>query len=153
MLSCQISNVTMVTMCLDDEGMGCCSPEGAGHEIHRPEGGRETQQGNHHQVWMSEILMIQGLNLCENILHVTDMGNLGKNKISWLTEIGFKMITDNSKRMHSSRMRTARLLTVSQHALPGGVPAKGVYRGRGYLPRGVPAQVLPHPHEQNHRHV
>ena len=36
-------------------------------------------------------------------------------------------------RMHSSRMRTARLLTVSQHALPWGVPA-----------RGVPAQVL-HP--------
>ena len=28
-------------------------------------------------------------------------------------------------RMHSSRMRTVRLLTVSQHALPGGVPAGG----------------------------
>ena len=28
-------------------------------------------------------------------------------------------------RMHSSRMRTARLLTVSQHALLGGVPAWG----------------------------
>ena len=28
-------------------------------------------------------------------------------------------------RMHSSRMRTARLLTVSQHALAGGVPARG----------------------------
>ena len=40
-------------------------------------------------------------------------------------------------RMHSSRMRTACLLTVPQHALPGGVPAQGVY-----LPRGVPAQVL-----------
>ena len=26
--------------------------------------------------------------------------------------------------MHSSRMRTARLLTVSQHALMGGVPAQ-----------------------------
>ena len=48
--------------------------------------------------------------------------------------------------MHSSRMRTARLLTVSQHALPGaggvylpsgagGVPARGVY-----LPGGVPAR-------------
>ena len=32
--------------------------------------------------------------------------------------------------MHSSRMRTARLLTVSQHALPGGV----------YLVGGVPSQ-------------
>ena len=59
--------------------------------------------------------------------------------------------------MHSSRMRTARLLTVSQHALLGGVPAGdvparglvylwGVYLLRGctwgimYLPGGVPAQ-------------
>ena len=63
-------------------------------------------------------------------------------------------------------MRTARLLTVSQHALwPGGVPAwgvpargvylhsgggtclgvasQGVYLPRVYLPGGVPAQVLP----------
>ena len=40
-------------------------------------------------------------------------------------------------RMHSSGMRTARLLTVSQHALwQGGVPAQ---RG-GALARGVPAQ-------------
>ena len=51
--------------------------------------------------------------------------------------------------MHSSRMRTACLLTVSQHALPGrGVPAervnlpgvylsRGVYRPGGYLPGGV----------------
>ena len=38
--------------------------------------------------------------------------------------------------MHSSRMRTAHLLTISQHALLGGVPAQGVY-----LPGGVPAQV------------
>ena len=41
--------------------------------------------------------------------------------------------------MHSSRMRTARLLTISQHAMLGGggwgVPARGVY-----LPGGVPAQ-------------
>ena len=61
-------------------------------------------------------------------------------------------------RMHSSGMRTARLLTVSQHALwQGGVPARGVYLPGGctylgvylprwYLPRGctclgvVPAQ-------------
>ena len=28
-------------------------------------------------------------------------------------------------RMHSSRMRTTRLLTISQHALPGGIPAQG----------------------------
>ena len=63
-------------------------------------------------------------------------------------------------------MRTAPLLTISQHALPGGVPAMGtcpgVYLswGRVYLPggvpgvpaRGVPAQVLP-PCEQNHRHL
>ena len=53
-------------------------------------------------------------------------------------------------------MLTARLLTVSQHALPGGVPARGVHLPQGvylpggctcqgvYLPReGVPAQVLP----------
>ena len=50
--------------------------------------------------------------------------------------------------MHSSRMRTARLLTVSQHALPGGgmylpggVPARGCtclggVPARGYLPAG-----------------
>ena len=41
-------------------------------------------------------------------------------------------------------MGTARLLTVSQHALLGGVPARGVYLPGGvvYLPRvgGVPAQ-------------
>ena len=42
-------------------------------------------------------------------------------------------------RMYSNGMRTARFLTVSQHALwLGGVPAQGVY-----LPGGVPAQVLP----------
>ena len=48
----------------------------------------------------------------------------------------------------SSRMRTARLLTVSQHALPGGVLARGdtcpgVYLPGGVPVRGVPAQVLP----------
>ena len=66
-------------------------------------------------------------------------------------------------RMHSSRMCTARLLTVSQHALPGvpvrgctcpGVPAWGMYMPGGCtclgdvpvggVPAGgVPAQVLP----------
>ena len=43
--------------------------------------------------------------------------------------------------MHSSWMCTARLLTVSQHALiggPGGVPTRG-YLSRVYLP-GVSAQ-------------
>ena len=65
-------------------------------------------------------------------------------------------------RIHSSRMRTARLLTVSQHALmwgvylpkgdvpaQGGVPAQGVYLPRvkgctcpqGYLPRYSPTPV------------
>ena len=45
--------------------------------------------------------------------------------------------------MHSSRMRTARLLTVSQHALMGGVPALrytclgGVPAWGMYLPRGM----------------
>ena len=38
--------------------------------------------------------------------------------------------------MHSSRMRAARLLTVSQHALLGGVPAGGVPGG------GVPAREM-----------
>ena len=50
--------------------------------------------------------------------------------------------------MHSSGMRTAHLLTASQHALfggctcPGGVPVYlGVYLPRGvYVPGGVPAQ-------------
>ena len=57
-------------------------------------------------------------------------------------------------RMHTSRMLTARLLPVSQHALPqgtGGVPAEGVYLPRvvylpgrgtwlgGTCPGGVPA--------------
>ena len=41
-----------------------------------------------------------------------------------------------STRMHSSRMRTGRLLTVSQHALPGGVPAGG------YLPRYPPVNRI-----------
>ena len=53
--------------------------------------------------------------------------------------------------MHSSRMRTARLLPVSpsMHCsrgvyLPGGVPAQGVYLPRGVPAQGgVPAQVLP----------
>ena len=51
--------------------------------------------------------------------------------------------------MHSSRMRTARSLTVSRSIwqegvyLTGGVPARGVYLPLGkvvYLPGGVPAQ-------------
>ena len=53
-------------------------------------------------------------------------------------------------RVHSSRMRTDRLLTASQHALPGGylpegVPTWGVYLPGEYLPGvctcpgGVPA--------------
>ena len=60
-------------------------------------------------------------------------------------------------RMHFSRMCTARLLTVSQHALrggvpmggghlpKGGVPAQGGVPGRGVPAQGwcVPAQVLP----------
>ena len=66
-------------------------------------------------------------------------------------------------RMHSSRMRTARLLPVSPSmhcyrgcTCPGGVPAHGGCTCPGgcthpwgctclgvYLPRGVPAQVLP----------
>ena len=42
--------------------------------------------------------------------------------------------------MHFSRMHAARLLTVSQNALPGGVPARGVYLS-GNVPSqgGVPA--------------
>ena len=39
------------------------------------------------------------------------------------------------RRMHSSRIGTARLLTVSQHALPGGVPARGCTCLGVYLPR------------------
>ena len=50
----------------------------------------------------------------------------------------------STTRMHSSRMRTARLLTVSQHALlgvylPGGVPAQG----GGTCLGGVPAWAVP----------
>ena len=53
--------------------------------------------------------------------------------------------------MHSSRMLTARALTIGGGGvyLPGGVPARGVYLPGGipawgvYLPAGVPAQVLP----------
>ena len=43
--------------------------------------------------------------------------------------------------MHSSRMRTARLLPVSpsMHCFQGGVPTWGC-TCPGYLPRGVPAQ-------------
>ena len=42
---------TLILCCIvDDEGMGCRSPEGTGHEIYRSEGSGETQQGNHHQV-------------------------------------------------------------------------------------------------------
>ena len=40
--------------------------------------------------------------------------------------------------MHSSGMRTARLLTVSQHALPGGVPGWGVYLPGGGTCPGTP---------------
>ena len=55
-------------------------------------------------------------------------------------ELSNKIIVN--PRMHSSRMRTARLLTVSRHALfGGGVPAQGGCTWPGvYLPRGVPAQ-------------
>ena len=41
--------------------------------------------------------------------------------------IEFQFLT----RMHSSRMRTAHLLTISQHALLGGVPARGCVPARG----------------------
>ena len=53
--------------------------------------------------------------------------------------------------MHSSGMRTAHLLTVSQHELwQGGVPARGMYLPGGCIcpggctcpEKGVPAQVL-----------
>ena len=55
-------------------------------------------------------------------------------------------------RIHSSKMRTAHLLTVSQHALPGGVPAWGctclggvpaggcICHGEVTAQLGVPAQ-------------
>ena len=75
-------------------------------------------------------------------------------------------------RMHSSRMRTARLLTMSQYALSGGgvpawegcvpaggVPAQGVYLPRGVpaeggtCPGGVPAQVLPPVNRMTDRQV
>ena len=49
--------------------------------------------------------------------------------------------------MQSIGMHTARLLTVSQHALPGGVPGQG-----GVPAQGVPAQVFS-PCEQNDRQV
>ena len=46
--------------------------------------------------------------------------------------------------MHSSRMRTGRLLTVSQQGtVEWGVSVRrGVYLPRGYLPRGVPASEM-----------
>ena len=43
-------------------------------------------------------------------------------------------------RLHSSRMRTAHLLTVSQHALGRGVSAQGGVCLRGCLPEGVSAR-------------
>ena len=57
----------------------------------------------------------------------------------------------SQRRMHSSRMRIARLLTVSQHALLGGgcVPARGMYlplactRGGVYLPGGYLPRYSP----------
>ena len=55
----------------------------------------------------------------------------------------------NLTRMHSSRMRTTRLLTVSQHALAGRCTCQGVYLPGGgpargmYLPGGVPAWGVP----------
>ena len=65
-------------------------------------------------------------------------------------------ITDRCTRMHSSGMRTARLLTVSQHALHRGVPAGGTFPGgctcQGGVPawgRGVPAWGVYAPCEQN----
>ena len=97
--------------------------------------------------------------------------SIKKLNFSISSEFRYKVFMSNSEiyietRIHSSGMRTARLLTVSQHALPpggtcpggylpgstclggvparGGVPAWGVYLPRRvYLPRGVPAQVLP----------
>ena len=53
--------------------------------------------------------------------------------------------------MHSSRMHTVLLLTISQHALQGGVPAKGctcpgwVYLPGGTCLGGVPAQGVYRP--------
>ena len=49
--------------------------------------------------------------------------------------------------MHSSRMRTVRLLTVYQHALLGGVPAQGG------VPAGQRVYLPPPPCEQNDRQV
>ena len=70
--------------------------------------------------------------------------------------INCSMKIQHNTRMHPNRMRTARLLTVSQHALlgmylPGGVPAGGRCTFPGGVPAqgectcagGIPAQVLP----------
>ena len=49
-----------------------------------------------------------------------------------VTEIVFTYeLNTIETRLHSSRMRTARLLTVSQHALCGGVSAREVSAGGG----------------------
>ena len=86
-----------------------------------------------------------------NIMHcqqftINNRGTLKYVKFS-------RIFNENTEitRMHSSRMRTARLLTVSQHALQGGVPVRGCTYPGVYLPSrgctfpGVPAQVLPLP--------
>ena len=87
-------------------------------------------------------------------------GGAGSWRDCWCGMKGVQGTKINRRRLHSSGMRTARLLTVSQHALcrgcvppkgcvPAGwcVPAEGctclgaVYLPRGvYLPGGVPAQ-------------
>ena len=51
-------------------------------------------------------------------------------------------------RMHSSRMRTARLFPVSLN-----MHREGYLPGGMYLPGGIPAQVLHPPRGQNDRHV
>ena len=61
--------------------------------------------------------------------------NLGKSGLMLLRWCRDK----NQTRMHSSMMRTARVLTISQHALCRGLSARGVSAG-GFLLGGVSAQ-------------
>ena len=68
--------------------------------------------------------------------------NLGKSGLMLLRWCRDK----NQTRMHSSMMRTARVLTISQHALCRGLSARGLspggfLLGGGFLPRGMSAHL------------
>ena len=90
-------------------------------------------------IWSESSLGLLYANSRESILQMRYTTNDSLSKLGIHSSSCFVIHQHKQTRMHSRRMRTARLWTISQHALPGGVPAWGCTCLGVYLPGGVPA--------------